>query len=311
MDKEAVIEARDARTIYEVPLNLEKEGIGKLITKKLNLPEKEPDSREWRAMVDRIINPMHEITIGIVGKYAELKDAYMSIIEALVHAGAKNDTRVNINWIQSEILEKEDYVEILNKFREDGKLDGILVPGGFGDRGIEGKINAANYARENNIPFLGICLGMQCAVIEYARNVCKLEGANSTEFDENTPHPVIDLLPEQKEVTQKGGTMRLGAYPAILKEETLAYKLYGKKEVYERHRHRYEVNPAYKKILEENGMFITGESNGLIEVVGIEDHPWFVGVQFHPEYSSTVLNPHPLFIGFVDAAINHNKNNKK
>ena len=175
VDKEAVIEARDARTIYEVPLNLEKEGIGKLITKKLNLPEKEPDLREWRAMVDRIINPMHEITIGIVGKYAELKDAYMSIIEALVHAGAKNDTRVNINWIQSEILEKEDYVEILNKFREDGKLDGILVPGGFGDRGIEGKINAANYARENNIPFLGICLGMQCAVIEYARNACKLE----------------------------------------------------------------------------------------------------------------------------------------
>jgi CTP synthase len=305
VDKEAVIEARDARTIYEVPLNLEKEGIGKLITKKLNLPEKEPDLREWRAMVDRIINPMHEITIGIVGKYAELKDAYMSIIEALVHAGAKNDTRVNINWIQSEILEKEDYVEILNKFREDGKLDGILVPGGFGDRGIEGKINAANYARENNIPFLGICLGMQCAVIEYARNVCKLEGANSTEFDENTPHPVIDLLPEQKEVTQKGGTMRLGAYPAILKEETLAYKLYGKKEVYERHRHRYEVNPEYHGILEENGLVISGTSpdGRLAEFIEIQNHKYFIATQAHPEFKSRPNKPHPLFDGLVRASL--------
>ncbi|AEF96236.1 glutamine hydrolyzing CTP synthase [Methanotorris igneus] len=305
VDKEAVIEARDARTIYEVPLNLEKEGLGKLITKKLNLPDREPDLREWRAMVDRIINPMHEITIGIVGKYAELKDAYMSITEALVHAGAKNDTRVNINWIHSEVLEKEDYVEILDKFREDGKLDGILVPGGFGDRGIEGKINAINYARENNIPFLGICLGMQCAVIEYARNVCKLEGANSTEFDENTPHPVIDLLPEQKEVTQKGGTMRLGAYPAILKEGTLAYKLYDKKEVYERHRHRYEVNPEYHSILEEHGLVISGTSpdGRLAEFIEIQDHKYFIATQAHPEFKSRPNKPHPLFDGLVKASL--------
>ncbi|EHP84012.1 glutamine hydrolyzing CTP synthase [Methanotorris formicicus] len=310
VDKEAVIEARDARTIYEVPLNLEKEGIGKLITKKLDLPDREPDLREWRAMVDRIINPMHEITIGIVGKYAELKDAYMSIIEALVHAGAKNDTRVNINWIQSEILEKEDYVEILNKFREDSGLDGILVPGGFGDRGIEGKINAANYARENNIPFLGICLGMQCAVIEYARNVCKLEDANSTEFDENTPYPVIDLLPEQKEITEKGGTMRLGAYPAILKEGTLAYKLYGKKEVYERHRHRYEVNPEYHSILEENGLVISGTSpdSRLAEFIEIPKHKYFIATQAHPEFKSRPNKPHPLFDGLVKSALSGKHN---
>lgn len=305
VEKDAVVEARDARTIYEVPLNLEREGIGKLITKKLNLEDRKPELTEWRAIVDRIINPLNEITIGVVGKYTELKDAYTSIMEALIHAGAKNDTKVNINWINAEELENKNYKEVLDKYREDEKLDGILIPGGFGDRGVDGKVNAARYARENNIPFLGICLGMQCAVIEFARNVCKLENANSTEFDENTPHPVIDLLPEQKEITDKGGTMRLGAYPAILKEDTLIYKLYGEKEVYERHRHRYEVNPEYHDILIENGLTISGTSpdGKLAEFIEIKDHKYFVATQAHPEFKSRPNKPHPLFDGLVRSSL--------
>jgi CTP synthase len=305
VDKDAVIEARDARTIYEVPLNLEKEGLGKLVTKKLNLPDREPDLKEWRRFVDRVINPLNEITIGIVGKYVELKDAYLSITEALIHAGAKNDTKVNINWIHSERLENEEFEEILDRYRENNQLDGILVPGGFGDRGVEGKINAIKYARENDIPFLGICMGMQCAVIEFARNVCGLEGANSTEFDENTKYPVVDLLPEQKEIDAKGGTMRLGAYPAILKEGTLAYKLYGKKEVYERHRHRYEVNPEYHEILENHGLTISGKSpdGRLAEFIEIDKNRYFIATQAHPEFKSRPNKPHPLFDGLVRAAL--------
>ena len=314
VEKEAVIEARDARTIYEVPLNLEREGIGKLIAKKLKLNEinnAEPDLKEWRAMVDRIINPLNEITIGIVGKYVILKDAYMSIMEALVHAGAKNDTKVNIKWISSEELETGNYKEILNNYRENEVLDGILIPGGFGERGVDGKVNAVKYARENKIPFLGICLGMQCAVIEFARNVCNLKNANSTEFDEETPYPVIDLLPEQREIEEKGGTMRLGAYPAILKEGTLAHKLYGKTEVNERHRHRYEVNPEYHKILEENGLVISGTSpdGKLAEFVELPNHPYFIATQAHPEFKSRPNKPHPLFDGLVKASLkNKNKN---
>ena len=312
VEKEAVIEARDARTIYEVPLNLEREGIGKLIAKKLKLNEinnAEPDLKEWRAMVDRIINPLNEITIGIVGKYVILKDAYMSIMEALVHAGAKNDTKVNIKWISSEELETGNYKEILNNYRENEVLDGILIPGGFGERGVDGKVNAVKYARENKIPFLGICLGMQCAVIEFARNVCNLKNANSTEFDEETPYPVIDLLPEQREIEEKGGTMRLGAYPAILKEGTLAHKLYGKTEVNERHRHRYEVNPEYHKILEENGLIISGTSpdGKLAEFVELPNHPYFIATQAHPEFKSRPNKPHPLFDGLVKASMK-NKN---
>ena len=312
VEKEAVIEAKDARTIYEVPLNLEKEGIGKLIAKKLKLNEinnAEPDLKEWRAMVDRIINPLNEITIGIVGKYVILKDAYMSIMEALVHAGAKNDTKVNIKWISSEELETGNYKEILNNYRENEVLDGILIPGGFGERGVDGKVNAVKYARENKIPFLGICLGMQCAVIEFARNVCNLKNANSTEFDEETPYPVIDLLPEQREIEEKGGTMRLGAYPAILKEGTLAHKLYGKTEVNERHRHRYEVNPEYHKILEENGLIISGTSpdGKLAEFVELPNHPYFIATQAHPEFKSRPNKPHPLFDGLVKASLK-NKN---
>ncbi|NPA62429.1 MAG: CTP synthase (glutamine hydrolyzing) [Methanococci archaeon] len=305
VDKEAVIEARDARTIYEVPLNLEKEGLGDLVLKKLNLPNRKPDLSKWRAFVDRIINPLNEITIGIVGKYVELKDAYLSIIEALIHAGAKNDTKININWIHSEILEGEDFEEIMDRYREDNQLDGILIPGGFGDRGVEGKINAIKYAREKNIPFLGICMGMQCAVIEFARNVCGLEGANSTEFDENTKYPVVDLLPEQKEIDAKGGTMRLGAYPAILKEGTLTYKLYGKKEVSERHRHRYEVNPEYHEILEKCGLTISGKSpdGRLAEFIEISNHKYFIATQAHPEFKSRPNKPHPLFDGLVRASL--------
>ncbi len=306
VDKDAVIEARDARTIYEVPLNLEKEGLGDLVTKKLNLPKRIPDLQDWRAFVDRVINPMNEITIGIVGKYVELKDAYLSIVEALIHAGAKNDTKVNINWISAERLESSDYVEVLDRERENNKLDGILVPGGFGERGVEGKINAIRYARENNIPFLGICMGLQCAVIEFARNVCKLEDANSTEFNPNTKHPVIDLLPEQKNIKNKGGTMRLGSYKAILKEGTLVYNLYKKKEVYERHRHRYEVNPKYHEILEKNGLIISGTSpdGKLVEFIELK-HKYFVATQAHPEFKSRPNKPHPLFDGLVRASLNN------
>ncbi|HIQ32529.1 MAG TPA: CTP synthase (glutamine hydrolyzing) [Methanothermococcus okinawensis] len=314
VDKEAVIEARDARTIYEVPLNLEKEGLGNLIVKKLKLTEVyrkkygedvkrvfEPDLSQWRVIVDRIINPLHEITVAIVGKYVKLRDAYISIIEALVHAGAKNDTRVNIKWVNAEELETKNYIDILDSYRENGELDGILVPGGFGERGVNGKINAIRYAREKKIPFLGICLGMQCAVIEYARNVCNLEGAHSTEFDKDTPHPVVDLLPDQVNLKEKGGTMRLGAYPAILKEGTLTYSLYGKKKVYERHRHRYEVNPKYHETLESHGLIISGTSpdGKLAEFIELRDHPFFVATQGHPEFKSRPNRPHPLFDGFV------------
>ncbi|WP_292460384.1 glutamine hydrolyzing CTP synthase [Methanothermococcus sp.] len=315
VEKEAVIEAKDAKTIYEVPLNLEKEGIAKLIAKKLKLNEinnAEPDLKEWRIIVDRIINPLNEITIGIVGKYVVLKDAYMSIIEALVHAGAKNDTKVNIKWISSEELETDNYEEILDNYRENEILDGILIPGGFGERGVNGKVNAVKYARENKIPFLGICLGMQCAVIEFARNVCNLKNANSTEFDKETPYPVIDLLPEQREIEEKGGTMRLGAYPAILKEGTLAHKLYGKTEVNERHRHRYEVNPEYHKILEENGLVISGTSpdGKLAEFVELPNHPYFIATQAHPEFKSRPNKPHPLFDGLVKASLKNKQKNK-
>ncbi|MCS3901078.1 glutamine hydrolyzing CTP synthase [Methanococcus voltae] len=305
VEKEAVVEARDAKTIYEVPLNLEKEGIGKLITEKLNLKNVKPDLNEWRAIVDRIVNPMNEITIGIVGKYIQLKDAYMSITEALIHAGAKNDAKVNIEWINSEELEKEPS-KSLAVMVEDGKLDGILIPGGFGDRGVDGKVNAVKFARENNIPFLGICLGMQCAVIEYARNVCGLECANSTEFDEKTPYPVIDYLPEQREITEMGGTMRLGAYEAHLTDGTLAKELYGTDTAWERHRHRYEVNPEFHEVLTNEGLIISGTSpdGKLAEFIELKDHPYFIATQAHPEFKSRFSASHPLFYGLVKAAMN-------
>ena len=259
-------------------------------------------------MVDRIINPLNEVSIAIIGKYVILRDAYMSIIEALVHAGAKNDTKVNIKWIGSEELDTKNYNEILDNYRENEVLDGILVPGGFGERGVNGKINAIKYARENKIPFLGICLGMQCAVIEYARNVCNLKEAHSTEFYRDTPHPVVDLLPDQVNLKEKGGTMRLGAYPAILKENTLACSLYGSKKVYERHRHRYEVNPKYHNMLESNGLIISGFSpdGKLAEFIELSDHPYFIATQGHPEFKSRPNKPHPLFDGLVKEALKNN-----
>ena len=311
VDKEAVIEGKDAKTIYEVPLNLEREGITKLIIDKLKLSpkNKKPNLNSWRNMVDRIINPLNEVNIGVIGKYTFLKDAYTSIVESFIHAGAKNDTKVKIHWINSEDLRDENYNEKLNNIVKDGELNGILIPGGFGERGIEGKINASKYARENNIPFLGICLGMQCAVIDFARNVCNLKNANSTEFVKDTEHPVIDYLPEQKNIDKKGGTMRLGAFKAMLKNGTLANKIYNHNIVYERHRHRYEVNPEYHEILTKHGLIISGTSpNGkLAEFIELPQnkHIYYIATQGHPEFKSRPNRPHPLFDNLVKYALIH------
>ncbi len=304
VEKNAIIEELNAESIYEVPLVFEKEGLGNLITEKLGFGNKTPDLKDWQDFTDRVLHPEKAITVSIVGKYAGMGDAYTSVVQALIHAGAENNVRVRINWIDSEKLETESYKEILDKLRNDGKLDGILVPGGFGKRGIEGKINAIRYARENNIPFLGLCLGLQCAVIEFARNVCNLKNANSTEFDEGTSYPVIDLMPEQKNVKNKGGSMRLGAYPAVLKEDTVVFSLYGKKIISERHRHRYEANPEFVPILQKNGLTISGTSpdGRLIEFIEITRHKFFVATQAHPEFKSRPNNPSPLFNGFVKKA---------
>jgi CTP synthase len=299
---DAVIEAKDASTIYEVPLLMQKEGLDKIALRKLALPyEGEPDMEEWKDFLNRMKKPQTEVNIGLVGKYVELKDSYKSIAEALLHAGAANQCKVNVQWIHSEHLTPENAVEHL------AELDGVLVAPGFGQRGWEGKIEAIRYVRENNIPFFGICLGMQCAVIEFGRNVLGLNEANSTEMNPDTPHPVIDLMQEQKEVTDKGGTMRLGAYPCKLKKGTKAWHAYGEQsQVKERHRHRYEFNNAYADAYQQSSMVFSGIYPGknLVEMIELKNHPWFVASQFHPEYRSTVLNPHPLFIGFIRAAMN-------
>jgi len=303
ISEDAVIESANAETIYEVPVLMQEEKLDQVVMKKLGLPiEKEPDIKEWKAFLNRLKNPKKSINIGLIGKYIELKDSYISIHEALIHAGAKNDTAVNVEWIHSESLEKENVADIL------GGLDGILVAPGFGERGIEGKIVAAEYARTQKIPFLGICLGMQTAVIEYARNVLGLMGAHTTEIDENCPDPVIYLMEAQKAVTDKGGTMRLGAYECKISPDSKAASAYGKELITERHRHRFEFNNDYLERFREKGMIASGlnPAGGMVEIVEIEDHPWFVGVQFHPEYSSTVLNPHPLFVEFVGAVIKEN-----
>ena len=301
VEKKAVIQDINVRSIYEIPLIFEEEHLGEIIVEKLNLAKKRPDLDEWKDFVDQIINAKVEKTITIVAKYTELKDSYTSVIQALIHAGANNNVHIDMNWIDSEILEKNNYMEFLSGLKEQGKLDGILVPGGFGKRGIEGKINAIRYARENNIPFLGLCLGLQCAVIEFARNVCGLNDANSTEFDSNALYPVIDLMPEQKNINDKGGTMRLGAYPAVLKEGTVVFSLYGRKNVSERHRHRYEVSPEYIQTLEEYGLTISGTSpdGKLVEFIEISNHKFFVATQAHPEFKSRPNKPSPLFDGFV------------
>jgi CTP synthase len=296
----AVIEARDASTIYEVPLLMEDEKLDVAVLNHLNMPVSENmDMAKWKEFLQRYKNPKHEVKIGLVGKYVELKDSYKSISEAFIHAGASNDCKVSIEWIHSESITDENVAE---KFKG---LKGVLVAPGFGQRGIEGKISAIRYARENNVPFFGICLGMQCAVIEFARNVLGFKDANSTEMNPGTTNPVIDLLEAQKKITNKGGTMRLGSYPCNVSTDTNAWEIYKKKEITERHRHRYEFNNEYLADYEKAGMTASGinPDGGLVEIVEIKDHPWFVGVQFHPEYKSTVANPHPLFVHFVKAAI--------
>ncbi len=300
VELEAVIQSIDVSTIYEVPLLMKEEGLDEMVLKKLRLPSDDhPDLKEWREYVERLKSSTTEVRIALVGKYVELFDSYKSIIESLTHAGTMNQVKMVVTCIHSEKIKKENISELLAGYH------GILVAPGFGDRGIAGKILSAQYARENQVPFLGICLGLQCAVIEFARNVLGYEDANSTEMTNLTQHPVIDLMEEQKGVTEKGGTMRLGGYACALKKGSRVYKAYKTDMVRERHRHRYEFNNEFLEDFEKHGMISTGinPESGLVEIMEQTGHPWFVGTQFHPEYRSTVLNPHPLFIAFVKAAV--------
>jgi CTP synthase len=300
---EAVIQAIDVDCIYEVPILFHKENLDDLIIKHLDLKCGELRIDDWVNMVEKIKHPKERVKIGICGKYTHLKDAYKSIIEAFVHAGVENDSRVELKWINAE--EVTPKTANLNL----GDVDGVLIPGGFGERGIEGKIEALKYVRENQIPYLGICLGMQCAVIEFARNVCKLEKANSFEFDQETKYPVIHLMPDQEKITDLGGTMRLGAYPCILEKDSLAFKAYGEKEISERHRHRYEFNNQFREILTRAGLKLTGLSpdGRLVEIIELSGHPWFVAVQFHPELKSRPTKAHPLFRDLVKASLKYRK----
>lgn len=300
----AVIESRDAESIYDVPLLMQVEELDKVVLEKLGLPSKStPNLESWKRFLERLKNPKTEVNIGLVGKYVELKDSYKSISEALIHAGAANEARVNVKWIHSEKLSKSNIDEELRG------LDGILVAPGFGSRGISGKIESVRFARENKIPFFGICLGMQCAVIEFARHVLGYEDAHTTEIAEDCKFPVISMMEEQKNISNMGGTMRLGAYKCQLKPGSKVASAYNTDRISERHRHRYEFNNEYLSDFEKAGMIPTGKNpeTGLVEVVEIENHPWFVGAQFHPEYKSTVANPHPLFVAFVQAAIANKK----
>ncbi|MFH6604892.1 CTP synthase [Maribacter algicola] len=303
--REAVIQSIDASTIYDVPVMMQEEGLDTVALRKLALPDdRETDLNQWNEFLERHKNPKNEVTVGLVGKYVELQDSYKSILESFIHAGAVNEVRVKVRSVHSEHLTEKNLEKKL------AGLNGILVAPGFGERGIEGKIKAVRYARENGIPFLGICLGMQMAVIEYARNVLGLSGANSTEMDENTQNPVISLMEEQKTVTNKGGTMRLGAWDCKLLDGSLVQEVYnGASDISERHRHRYEFNNEYKAQLEAAGLKPSGinTATGLVEIVELPKHPWFIGVQYHPEYKSTVANPHPLFVGFVKAALKRKK----
>jgi len=298
--RDCVIENLTLPCLYEAPLMLHKSGLDRVVCRELGLETPEPDLREWENMVEKIKSRQKKVVIAIVGKYVKLHDAYLSIIESLNHAGYDTGAKVEIRWVESEDVKDENVHVLL-----DG-IDGMIIPGGFGDRGIDGKIIACRYARENNIPLLGICLGMQIAVIEYARHVCGLAGAHSSEFDANSPHPVIDLMEEQKSITQKGGTMRLGAYPCITREGTLLRRLYGQERISERHRHRYEFNNAYRDILTSKGLVICGTSpdNKLVEAVELPTHRFFIGVQYHPEFKSRPTKPHPLFLGLLKAALN-------
>lgn len=307
VSKDCVIENNNCDILYAVPMMLKEQKMDEVVIKKLGLNCGEPDLTDWEAMLDALRHPKQTVKIAMVGKYVELHDSYISVNEALKHGGIETRSAVDIKWIDSESLEKEgaDINEIL------GDMDGILVPGGFGSRGIEGKIKACEYARTHNVPYLGICLGMQIAIIEFARNVLGLKDANSAEINPETPYPVIDILPEQKDVTDMGGTMRLGQYPCSLNPESKAYELYGASMIYERHRHRYEVNNDYRTDLLKGGMIFAGTSpdNHIVEMVEIPSHPWFVAGQFHPEFKSRPNKPHPLFRGFVTASLKH-KNSK-
>ena len=307
VEKNCVITAVDVESIYEVPLCFHQEGLDERIVELLNIWTRSPRLEKWEEIIRALKNPRGSVTIAVVGKYVHLKDSYKSLNEALIHGGIANHCRVNLQYVDSEAVQREGAEKFLSE------ADGILVPGGFGERGIEGKIRAVNYAREMFIPYLGICLGMQLAVVEFARNICDLEGANSREFDPQTPHPVIDLMPEQLNVTNKGGTMRLGAYPAVLQEGSLAHQAYQDVQVSERHRHRYEVNNDYREVLAEKGLTFSGLSpdGNLVEISELKDHPWFLGCQFHPELKSRPHSPHPLFREFIHAAMKEKRKKRR
>ena len=299
--REAVIQSIDASTIYDVPNMMLEEGLDKVVLNQLQLESRNPDLTSWNNFVTKLKNPKGDVVIGLIGKYVELQDSYKSILEAFIHAGAANEVKVKVVSIHSEFLNAENVTSKI------AHLDGVLVAPGFGERGIEGKIEAVRYVRENKIPFFGICLGMQMAVIEYSRNVLGLHQANSSEMDDKTPFPVIDLMETQKQVTEKGGTMRLGSWKCDLLKDSKVAAVYNKTSIMERHRHRYEFNNDFKQQIENSGMKATGfnPDTGLVEIVEIPNHPWFIGVQYHPEYKSTVANPHPLFLSFVRAALNY------
>ena len=303
VEESAIIPLVSTPTMYEVPLIMEEAGLGEFIVERFGLTATEPDLEEWREIVERINSPTGQVKIALVGKYVELVDAYMSVREALYHAGAHHDVGVDIKWIESEWLEKGGGEQQL------ASVDGIVVPGGFGYRGIEGKIKAVQYAREHQVPYLGLCLGMQMMVVEFARSVAGLEGANSTEFDTHTPHAVIDLLPEQRQVFDKGGTMRLGSYPCRLVPGTRAAQAYGQEVAYERHRHRFEFNNKYREALTSRGLITSGllQEGDLVEIVELEHHPWMVATQFHPEFKSRPNRPHPLFRAFLSTVMERSK----
>jgi len=298
---DAVFTAKDVASIYEVPLSYHEEGVDAKIVERLNIWTGQPRLKEWEKLVTRIENPINSVSIAIVGKYVDWADSYKSLNEALTHGGIANDSAVELCFIDAETIERDGVGDTLSH------ADGVLVPGGFGKRGIEGMIQAIEYARTAEMPFFGICLGMQMAVVEFARNACAMERANSAEFDEETPYPVIDIMPEQKDITDKGGTMRLGAYPCVVEKDTLAAQAYKLKAVSERHRHRYELNNAFRDTLEGKGLVVSGVSpdGNLVEIVELKETPWFLGCQFHPEFKSKPLDPHPLFRDFIAAAINY------
>ncbi|WP_432627978.1 CTP synthase [Brotaphodocola sp.] len=297
--KTHVLQNLDVEVLYEAPLAMEKEHLAEVACQCLQLDCPEPDLTEWRAMIDAWKHPEHDVTVALVGKYTQLHDAYISVVEALKHGGVANHAAVHIKWVDSETVTKDNVGEIL------GDVSGILVPGGFGSRGIDGKIYAIQYARENNIPFLGLCLGMQLSIVEFARDVVGYTDAHSAELDPSTVHPVIHLMPDQNGIEDIGGTLRLGSYPCVLNKESKAYKLYGEETIHERHRHRYEVNNDYRTVLQENGMMLSGISpdGRIVEMIEIPSHPWFIATQAHPELKSRPNRPHPLFRGFIEAAL--------